>query len=129
MVWPTRKHTASVRRGCVVGQGRYRPYVENYTVDASILELKVVKTFGSIDQTSRKRYRSLVAADAHAARCEWTLPIDSNSCSQVSKSKRWMPWHLEPKKDVAICDKPRLADKQAFDPRISEWGNPVRHFV
>ena len=25
-----------------------------------------------------------------------------------------MPWHLEPKKDVAICDKPRGADKQAL---------------
>ncbi len=22
-----------------------------------------------------------------------------------------MPWHLEPKKDVAICDKPRGVDK------------------
>lgn len=30
---------------------------------------------------------------------------------QVFKSKRWMPWHLEPKKDVAICDKPRGVDK------------------
>lgn len=39
---------------------------------------------------------------------------DSNSCDfQVSKSKRWMPWHLEPKKDVVICDKPRGADKRA----------------
>ena len=42
------------------------------------------------------------------------LTIDSYSCSQVSKSKRWMPWHLEPKKDVAICDKPRGADKRAL---------------
>jgi len=25
-----------------------------------------------------------------------------------------MPWHLEPKKDVAICDKPRGADKRAL---------------
>ena len=24
-----------------------------------------------------------------------------------------MPWHLEPKKDVVICDKPRGADKRA----------------
>ena len=24
-----------------------------------------------------------------------------------------MPWHLEPKKDVAICDKPWGADKRA----------------
>ncbi len=25
-----------------------------------------------------------------------------------------MPWHLEPKKDVVICDKPRGADKRAL---------------
>jgi hypothetical protein len=25
-----------------------------------------------------------------------------------------MPWQLEPKKDVAICDKPRGADKRAL---------------
>ena len=25
-----------------------------------------------------------------------------------------MPWHLEPKKDVAICDKPRGVDKQTL---------------
>jgi hypothetical protein len=25
-----------------------------------------------------------------------------------------MPWHLEPKKDVAICDKPRGVDKRAL---------------
>jgi len=24
-----------------------------------------------------------------------------------------MPWHLEPMKDVVICDKPRGADKRA----------------
>jgi len=23
------------------------------------------------------------------------------------KGTRWMPWHLEPKKDVDGCDKPR----------------------
>jgi hypothetical protein len=34
-------------------------------------------------------------------------------CGQVFKSKRWMPWHLEPKKDVEICDKPRGADNRA----------------
>ena len=41
------------------------------------------------------------------------------------KSKRWMPWHLEPKKDVGICDKPRGVDNRDCDPRISEWGNPA----
>lgn len=25
-----------------------------------------------------------------------------------------MPWHLEPMKDVVICDKPRGADKRAL---------------
>ena len=25
-----------------------------------------------------------------------------------------MPWHLEPKKDVAICDKPRGVDKRTL---------------
>jgi hypothetical protein len=33
---------------------------------------------------------------------------------QVLKSKRWMPWQLEPKKDVVICDKPRGVDKQTL---------------
>ena len=38
-----------------------------------------------------------------------------NSCDfQIYKSKQWMPWHLEPKKDVVICDKPRGADKRAL---------------
>ena len=40
--------------------------------------------------------------------------IHTHVCGQVSKSKRWMPWQLEPKKDVAICDKPRGADKRAL---------------
>lgn len=25
-----------------------------------------------------------------------------------------MPWHKEPKKDVVICDKPRVVDKRAI---------------
>lgn len=40
--------------------------------------------------------------------------FDSSHDFQVFKSKRWMPWHLEPKKDVAICDKPRGTDKQVL---------------
>ena len=28
---------------------------------------------------------------------------------QASKGVRWMPWHQEAMKDVATCDKPRLA--------------------
>ena len=48
-----------------------------------------------------------------------------NSCSgQVSKSRRWMPWHLEPKKDVAICDKPGGADKRASIPGCPNGETP-----
>jgi hypothetical protein len=28
-------------------------------------------------------------------------------------------------KDVAACDKLRVAGKQAFYPEVSEWGNPL----
>ena len=28
-------------------------------------------------------------------------------------------------KDAAGCEKPRLAVKQAIEPRMSEWGNPI----
>ena len=31
---------------------------------------------------------------------------------QVFKGTRWMPWYQEPKKDVGICDKPRVVDNQ-----------------
>ena len=31
---------------------------------------------------------------------------------QAKKSARGMPWHQEPKKDVAIYDKPRLAESR-----------------
>ena len=86
-----------------------RPYVENYTVDASILELKSQDFISTIKHLERDidHWSASVAFGQRK-------PIDSNSCSQVSKSKRWMPWHLEPKKDVAICDKPRGADKRAL---------------
>ena len=32
---------------------------------------------------------------------------------QATKGTRRMPWHWEAMKDVAICEKPRRADKQA----------------
>jgi hypothetical protein len=32
---------------------------------------------------------------------------------QVTKSQRWMPWRLKPKKDVGDCEKPRGAVYQA----------------
>ena len=31
------------------------------------------------------------------------------SICQASKGARWMPWHMEPMKDVASCEKPRGA--------------------
>ena len=57
--------------------------------------------FGSVIGHVRGGFRAAVDA------------IHTHVCGQVSKSKRWMPWHLEPKKDVAICDNPRGADKRA----------------
>jgi hypothetical protein len=36
-----------------------------------------------------------------------------------------MPRQLEAMKDVVVCDKLGRADKQAFEPEISEWGNPA----
>jgi hypothetical protein len=35
-------------------------------------------------------------------------------CGQAIKGKRWMPWRQEAMKDVASCDKPRGAAKQAL---------------
>ena len=35
------------------------------------------------------------------------------SNNQATKSQRWMPWRLEPKKDVGDCEKPRGAVYQA----------------
>lgn len=34
-----------------------------------------------------------------------------------------MPWQLEPKKDAAAGDTPRVGGKQPINPGISEWGN------
>jgi hypothetical protein len=103
-------------RDCPIGEGAdwYRPYFENYTVDASILdprpsglEIYMVnwRAFG------RVIHWSISAGRAFGQRRRRSI---QNSCSQVSKSRRWMPWHLEPKKDVAICDKPRGVDKQTL---------------
>ena len=35
-------------------------------------------------------------------------------CGQAIKSKRWMPWHQEAKKDVVGCDKLRGVAEQAL---------------
>ena len=37
-----------------------------------------------------------------------------------------MPWRQVPMKDVGHCDKLSGSREQAFDPEISEWGNPLR---
>ena len=47
---------------------------------------------------------------------------------QVNKRTRWMPWRSEAMKDVAACEKLRLAGKQA-QPEMSEWGNPTTSVV
>ena len=96
----------------VVGGVWCRSYVENYTVDASIFRF---------------------ASSARAAPCGWccvvALDRNFNLCGQVSKSKRWMPWHLEPKKDVEICDKPRGADNRAVSRGFPNGETPLGAFV
>lgn len=95
-VGPAGPSLGCMKRTCWVRGVWCRSYVENYTVDASIFRF---------------------ASSARAAPCGWccvvALDRNFNLCGQVSKSKRWMPWHLEPKKDVEICDKPRGADNRA----------------
>ena len=44
---------------------------------------------------------------------------------QASKGTRRMPWRQESMKGVGACEKFRGAGKQAFDPEIPEWGNPL----
>src|SRR5437879_11142050 len=47
------------------------------------------------------------------------VPLENSIAStsifvlQATKSQRWMPWRLKPKKDVGGCDKPRGAAYQA----------------
>jgi hypothetical protein len=48
---------------------------------------------------------------------------------QATKSQRWMPWRLEPMKDVGDCEKPRGAVYQASirgcpngETRHPSWG-------
>jgi hypothetical protein len=47
------------------------------------------------------------------------MPLENSIAStsifvlQATKSQRWMPWRLKPKKDVGGCDKPRGAADQA----------------
>ena len=37
---------------------------------------------------------------------------DSSKFGQATKSVRGMPWHQEPTKDAAICEKPRGAESR-----------------
>ena|GEM_PF-4094115 len=74
----------------------HRPYVENYTVDASILDTGCI---AGITNMVEKKFLNF-SHNTHG--------------DQVSKCKRWMPWHLEPKKDVGICDKPRGVDNRTL---------------
>ena len=107
--------------------GEYRSYVENSIVDASIFLVEtaafceVVVIRGKTMFVVRSRFCG--ADDNHwsiPSRCRpgepgWGVAeaILTHVVCQVLKSKRWMPWQLEPKKDVAICDNPRGADKRA----------------
>lgn len=92
------------------------PSVENYIVDASILETGLRSCFTK-GESPRGRLSGRLCWRIHWSISQhrlWVVLHDSISCDfQVFKSKRWMPWHLEPKKDVVICDKPRGADKRA----------------
>jgi hypothetical protein len=36
-----------------------------------------------------------------------------------------MPWHQEPKKGAASCDKLRVVASKRY-PQVPEWGNPSR---
>ena len=55
-----------------------------------------------------------LAAQRFASPFENSIASTSIFVLQAIKSQRWMPWHLEPKKDVAICDKPRGVDKRTL---------------
>ena len=93
--------------GCllvVVGVG-FRLLVENYIVDASIL------TAAMCDAVWCCVLWWLVVSLKFKFFLDSLLNVFSD---QIAKGKRWMPWHLEPKKDVVICDKPRGADKRAL---------------
>jgi len=46
---------------------------------------------------------------------------------QATKSTRWMPWHQEPMKDAAICEKPRGAESRlrAVGVRMGKPGRAI----
>ena len=66
---------------------------------------------------SPRAYPTTVQSAGVAARAVEPLENSRASTSifvlQATKSQRWMPWRLKPKKDVGDCDKPRVAVYQA----------------
>ena len=52
-------------------------------------------------------------ADVAAPSLENSIASTSIFVLQATKSQRWMPWRLKPKKDVGGCDKPRGAADRA----------------
>jgi len=59
-----------------------------------------------------------------------------NKTIKLKKSARWMPWHQEPKKDVASCDKPwraasrhRTMDFRMGQPGQSNVWSPVHEYI
>jgi hypothetical protein len=61
--------------------------------------------------------------------CTWQHVTESvhiaGNWSKLLRAHRWIPWRQQPKKDVVNCEKPRGVVTH-LDPRVSEWGNPVR---
>lgn len=57
------------------------------------------------------RHEALSVMKTYVSYCMWTLFLDIPSADSGEpedvEGARWMPWHPEPKKDVASCDKPR----------------------
>ena len=59
-----------------------------------------------------------------------------NKTIKLKKSARWMPWHQEPMKDVASCDKPwgaasrhRTMDFRMGQPGQSNVWSPVHEYI
>ena len=54
----------------------------------------------------------------------YVLDIMKIQDNQAKKSARWMPWHQEPKKDVASCDKPwrAVSRRRTMDFRMGQPG-------
>src|SRR5437868_1274623 len=82
------------------------------------------------------RFRRSAASDPHRLfPPRWRVSLENSIAStsifvlQATKSQRWMPWRLKPKKDVGGCDKPRGAADQASirgcpngETRHPSWG-------